>query len=80
MILNVIIEPTDPIEIHQRYEELYMDSHGGYLPIVFSGKFRFEKDFEVEQQHKNSQLGNGRITRFKLLSVYEELYPDIDLE
>ena len=71
MILNVIIEPTDPIEMHQQYEELYMDSHGGYLPVEFPGKFRFDLNFEVEQQHRSEKLGNGRITRFKLHLVHE---------
>ena len=65
MILNVIIESTDPIEMHQQYEKAFMDSKGGMESIEFSGVFRFHPDFEVEHQ----KLGNGRKTRFKLLLV-----------
>ena len=72
MILNVIIEPTDPIEMHQQYEKAFIDSKGGMDPIEFSGKFIFDPAyFEVEQQHISGQYFTGRITRFKLYSVNE---------
>ena len=65
MILNVIIESTDPIEIHEQYEKAFIDSEGGIEPIEFSGPFRFDPDFEVEY----NQFKNARKTRFKLLLV-----------
>ena len=71
MILNVIIESTDPIEIHEQYEKAFIDSEGGIEPIEFSGPFRFDPDFEVEQLHRSKHFGSGRITRFKLYSVNE---------
>ena len=71
MILNVIIEPTDPIEMHQNWEKTFFASEGGMIPVEFSGNFRFDQDFEVEQQHRSSQFGNGRITKFKLHLVNE---------
>ena len=69
MILNVIIEPTDSIEMHQQYEKAFMDSKGGMESIEFSGVFRFHPDFEVEQLHRSKHFGSGRITRFKLYKV-----------
>ena len=68
MILNVIIEPTDPIEIHEQYEKAFIDSEGGMEPIEFSGMFRFDPDFEIEY-HK--QRFSGRTTRFKLRLVHD---------
>jgi len=71
MILNVTIERVDPIEMHQQWEKKYIDSKGGMEPIEFDGmKFRFHKDFEVEQEHKSQQYCTGRTTRFKLLLVH----------
>ena len=70
MILNVIIEPTDPIEMHQQYEKAFIDSKGGMEPIEFSGMFRFDPDFEVEY----NQFKNARKTRFKLLLIDGEQY------
>ena len=71
MILNVTIEPTDPIEMHQRYEEAFFDTKGGMEPIQISGEFRFDQNFfEIEQQHKSRKYGSGRTTRFKMLLVH----------
>ena len=70
MILNVTIEPTDPIEMHQRYEEAYIDTKGGMEPVQISGEFRFDPNFfEVEQQHKS--YGSGRTTRFKMYYIHQ---------
>jgi hypothetical protein len=67
MILNVIIEPTDPIEMHQHWESMFLASEGGMIPVEFAGNFRFQPGFfEVEQQHKSQQYFTGRTTRFKL--------------
>ena len=72
MILDVIIEPTDPIKIHNQYKKAYIDSKGGMEPIEISGTFIFQPgSFEVEQQHKSKQYFTGRITRFKMRLVHQ---------
>ena len=66
MILNVTIEQTDSIKAHQHWEEIFLASENGMIPVEFAGKFRFHPSFfEVEQQHK------GRITKFKLHLVHQ---------
>ena len=72
MILNVTIEPTDPIEMHQRYEEAFFDTKGGMEPIQISGEFRFAPNFfEIEQQHKSRKYGSGRTTKFKMHYIHQ---------
>ena len=70
MILNVTIEPTDPIEMHQYWENMFLVSEGGMIPVKLIGNFRFHPGlFEVEQRPKNAQYFTGRTTRFKMYLV-----------
>ena len=66
MILNVIIEDTDPIEIHRHYEKLYHDSGGSLTSIQFKGNFRFVGDLVI-----NFLSSKKRATFFRLRSTQE---------
>ena len=66
MILNVIIESTDPIEIHEQYEKAYWDSDGGMREVEFSGIFRFSPGFKIHRGY------NDKTTEFNLRLVNAE--------